>query len=332
MVHVYRGSSWSDKCARRISPTRSDYMYLQNRMCPAHWNTHAMPASRTHGPLEYSGGFNVGTMPVSRTHGPLEYSGGFNVGAMPVSRAPSPYRPLEYSRGFNVGAIPAACSEFGPARPAFTILVSPEPLILTDTAHTDNKWITKLRDSLSPYLPSLLSLSSLPSPSLSFLLSLSPLSPSLSSLFSLSLLSLSFLSLSLLFPLLSLSFFSFSLIRVQYSWLLPHLHSSPTPNHTPLIPSHSSCIPRPPLVSPGRPQWEVGVHLSPLYDTEWCSVMCTCTYTCRLYLWNIQRLRHEPPLSHSHTPVPPDAHACVSDSWQSPAQPCGLTDMLVWKY
>lgn len=51
--------------------------------------------------------------------------------------------------------------------------------------------------------------------------------------------------------------------------------------------------------------------------------------SCRLYLWSVQKLRHEPPLSHSHTFIPPDAHACVSDSWQPPAHPCGLTDMLV---
>ena len=52
-------------------------------------------------------------------------------------------------------------------------------------------------------------------------------------------------------------------------------------------------------------------------------------HVCRLYLWNIQKLRQEPPLSQSHSPIPPDVHACVSDSWQAPAQPCGLTDMLV---
>ena len=56
-----------------------------------------------------------------------------------------------------------------------------------------------------------------------------------------------------------------------------------------------------------------------------------CLYVYRLYLWNIQRLRQEPPLSHSNIPIPPDAHACVSDSWQAPALPCGLTDMLVCK-
>ena len=51
--------------------------------------------------------------------------------------------------------------------------------------------------------------------------------------------------------------------------------------------------------------------------------------SCRLYLWSVQKLRNEPPLSHSHMPVQPDSHACVSDSWQPPAHPCGLTDMLV---
>ena len=59
-------------------------------------------------------------------------------------------------------------------------------------------------------------------------------------------------------------------------------------------------------------------------------VTLCCHSIVRLYLWNIQRLRQEPPLSLSHVPIPPDAHACVGDSWQPPAQPCGLTDMLVY--
>ena len=46
-------------------------------------------------------------------------------------------------------------------------------------------------------------------------------------------------------------------------------------------------------------------------------------------MWNTQKLHQERGLSHSHTPAPPDAHACVSDSWKAPAYPCGLTDMLV---
>ncbi|CAI8021219.1 WD repeat-containing protein 7 [Geodia barretti] len=77
----------------------------------------------------------------------------------------------------------------------------------------------------------------------------------------------------------------------------------------------------PPQATPNSSHLQLAAYM----DHTWC---CQGDHTGRLYLWNIQRLRQEPPLSHSHVSIPPDAHACVGDSWQPPAQPCGLTDML----
>ena len=49
----------------------------------------------------------------------------------------------------------------------------------------------------------------------------------------------------------------------------------------------------------------------------------------RLYLWDIRKIREEAPASNSNEPILPDTSACIADSWDTPAMPCGLTDMLV---
>ena len=59
-----------------------------------------------------------------------------------------------------------------------------------------------------------------------------------------------------------------------------------------------------------------------------CEVTSTMHFFDRLYLWDIRRIREEVPPS-SNEPIPPDTSSCISDSWESPAMPCGLTDMLV---
>ena len=111
----------------------------------------------------------------------------------------------------------------------------------------------------------------------------------------------------------------------QHIRMFPHLHPGPAPNHAHFLTPQTSFLHGPHLVLPGRPNWKVRVQsLHKMNRTR-----VEFFFVIRLYLWNIQKLRQEPPLSHSHFSVPPDAHACVGDSWQSPAQPCGLTDMLV---
>ena len=54
----------------------------------------------------------------------------------------------------------------------------------------------------------------------------------------------------------------------------------------------------------------------------------TMHFCYRLYLWDVRRIRDEVPPD-SNEPIPPDTSSCISDSWESPAMPCGLTDMLV---
>ena len=54
----------------------------------------------------------------------------------------------------------------------------------------------------------------------------------------------------------------------------------------------------------------------------------------RLYLWDIRKVNNTTPLSPSGTPSQistlPESSACIADSWEHPAMPCGLTDKLVW--
>ena len=53
----------------------------------------------------------------------------------------------------------------------------------------------------------------------------------------------------------------------------------------------------------------------------------------RLYLWDIRKVNNSTPLSpsgpHSQISANPESSACITDSWEHPAMPCGLTDRLV---
>ena len=53
----------------------------------------------------------------------------------------------------------------------------------------------------------------------------------------------------------------------------------------------------------------------------------------RLYLWDIRKVNTTTPLSpsgtHSQISTLPESSACIADSWEHPAMPCGLTDKLV---
>ena len=53
----------------------------------------------------------------------------------------------------------------------------------------------------------------------------------------------------------------------------------------------------------------------------------------RIYLWDIRKVNIATPLSpsgtHSEISALPESSACIADSWEHPAMPCGLTDKLV---